>query len=73
MQKMKRIVHFVKKMNLSKLKKNSIFKIEFILITVIILNIRCVGSDKCIPEKWHCDQYEGNSIISISFLCNISF
>lgn len=21
-------------------------------------NLRCAGSDKCIPEKWHCDQYE---------------
>lgn len=25
------------------------------------IGIRCVNSDKCIPEKYHCDQFEGNS------------
>lgn len=49
------IVNFAKKMNLGMNK----FKDFLVTLTCIPKKIiRCYGTDKCIPEKWRCDQYE---------------
>lgn len=37
---------------------------------ILLLYVRCANSDKCIPAKWHCDQYEGKIEI---FLAHFSF